>query len=145
LVRFAPTVHGEGDHGFIAVLVGIARERGVSGYLDDGSNRWPAVHRLDAAHLVRLALEQAPAGTAVHAAAEDGIPARAIAEAIGRGLDLPVTSIPPEQAIEHFGWMGRFFGADAPASHTLTSALLGWQPSHPGLIEDLDAGRYFRD
>lgn len=142
VARFAPTVHGPGDHGFVAVLVAIAREKGVSAYLGDGTNRWPAVHRLDAAHLVRLALDTAPAGSVLHAVAEEGIPTRTIAEAIGRSLDLPVASIPVEQAEEHFAWLGRFFGADAPASNTLTRKLLDWEPTHPGLIADLDEGRY---
>ncbi len=141
--RFPPTVHGAGDHGFVAVLVAIARAKGVSGYLDDGSNRWPAVHRLDAAHVVRLAVENAPAGTVLHAVAEEGVPTRAIAGAIGRHLDLPVVSIPAQQAADHFGWLGRFFGADAPAFSALTRELLGWEPTHAGLIEDLDEGHYF--
>jgi nucleoside-diphosphate-sugar epimerase len=144
VMRFAPTVHGEGDHGFVARLVEIAREKGVSAYVGDGSNRWPAVHRLDAGRLVRLAVEGAPAGSVLHATAEDGVPARAIAEAIGRGLGVPAASIPAEQAAEHFGWLGGFFTADAPASSTATRAMLGWEPAQPGLIDDLDAGRYFR-
>jgi nucleoside-diphosphate-sugar epimerase len=144
IVRFAPTVHGAGDHGFMAVLVGIAREKGVSAYLDDGANRWPAVHRLDAANLVRLAIQDAPAGSTVHATAEEGVPTRVIAEAIGRGLDVPVVSLPGAQAEEHFSWLGRFFAADAPASSTRTRELLGWNPTQPGLIEDLDAGHYFQ-
>jgi len=143
-VRFAPTVHGEGDHGFVARLVAIAREQGVSGYVEDGANRWPAVHRLDAAALVVKALDAAPAGTAVHATAEEGVPAREIAEAIGRGLGLPVASVPADKAAAHFGWLGGFFAADAPASSTATRALLGWDPTHPGLIADLDAGHYYR-
>ncbi len=143
-VRFAPTVHGPGDHGFIATLVGIAREKGVSGYIDDGASRWPAVHRLDAANLVRLALDDAPAGTALHATAEEGVPTRAIAEAIGRGLDLPVVSIAADQAGEHFGWIGRFFGIDTTASSAATRQQFGWKPVHPGLIADLDAGHYFK-
>lgn len=143
-LRFAPTVHGEGDHGFTARLVRIARERGVAGYVGDGANRWPAVHRLDAARLVGLALEQAPAGSRVHAVAEEGIPTREIAEAIGRHLGVPVVSIAPEQAAGHFGWLGAFFALDIRASSTLTRELLGWTPTHPGLIEDLDAGHYFR-
>ncbi len=142
-VRFAPTVHGPGDHGFVAILVEIARASGVSGYIDDGSNRWPAVHRLDAACLVRLAVERARAGSSVHAAAEEGVPTRAIAEAIGAGLDVPVASIPADRADEHFGWLARFFGADVAASSTITRELLDWQPSHPGLIEDLAEGSYF--
>jgi nucleoside-diphosphate-sugar epimerase len=142
-VRFAPTVHGPGDHGFLAVLVGIAREKGVSGYINDGSNRWPAVHRLDAANLVRLALDNAPARAALHAVAEEGVPTRTIADAIGRGLGLPVVSIPAEQAGDHFGWMARFFGSDTRASSAATRQQFGWNPVHPGLIADLDAGRYF--
>jgi nucleoside-diphosphate-sugar epimerase len=144
-VRFAPTVHGPGDHGFVAALVGIAREKGASGYVDEGSNRWPAVHRLDAANLVRHAVDSAPAGAALHAVAEEGVPTRTIAEAIGRGLDLPVVSIPAERAGDHFGWIGRFFGTDAQASSSITRELFGWNPVHPGLIADLDAGYYFKD
>jgi nucleoside-diphosphate-sugar epimerase len=143
-VRFAPTVHGPGDHGFVATLVGIAREKGVSGYVDDGRNRWPAVHRLDAANLVRRAVDDAPAGAALHAIAEEGVPTRTIAEAIGRGLDLPVVSIPADQASDHFGWIARFFGADARGSSSITRELLGWNPVHPELIADLDAGYYFK-
>ncbi len=143
VLRFAPTVHGAGDHGFVSVLVGIAREKGVSAYIDDGQNAWSAVHRLDAGHLVRLAVDAAPAGSAVHASAEEGVPTRAIAEAIGRGLDLPVLSIPADQATDHFGWMGRFFGVDARASSGVTQELLGWKPTQPGLIDDLDAGHYY--
>jgi nucleoside-diphosphate-sugar epimerase len=144
VVRFAPTVHGPGDHGFVAVLVGIARAKGVSAYIGDGRNRWPAVHRLDAADLVRRAVDGAPAGSVLHATAEDGVPARTIAEAIGRGLDLPVVSVPAEEAAEHFGWMGRFFGADAPASSGWTRERLGWNPVQPSLVDDLDAGYYFK-
>ncbi len=144
VVRFAPTVHGPGDHGFVAVLVAIARDKGVSAYVGDGANQWSAVHRLDAANLVRRVVDDAPAGSTLHATGEDGVPTRAIAEAIGRGLDLPVVSIPAEQAAEHFGWLGRFFGADARASSELTRGLLGWSPVQPGLIEDLDEGHYFK-
>jgi nucleoside-diphosphate-sugar epimerase len=143
VVRFAPTVHGAGDHGFVAVLAGIAREKGISAYIGEGANAWSAVHRMDAGHLVRLAVDGAPAGSALHATAEEGVPTRVIAEAIGRGLDLPVVSIPAEQAVEHFGWMGRFFGVDARATSTATQELLGWKPTQPGLIEDLDAGHYY--
>jgi nucleoside-diphosphate-sugar epimerase len=144
IVRFAPTVHGEGDHGFMATLVAIARDKGVSGYIDDGANRWPAVHRLDAGSLVRLAVIGAPAGSVLHAVAEEGVPTRVIAEAIGRGLDVPVVSVPADQAFDHFNWLGAFFGADAPASNTVTRELLGWEPTHPKLIADLDEGHYFR-
>ena len=143
VLRLPPTVHGEGDNGFMAALVGMARASGVSGYLGDGSNRWPAVHRLDAAHLFRLALEQAPAGSVLHAVADEGVPIREIAEVIGRHLDVPVASIPPEQAAEQFGFLAGFVGLDAPASSELTRELLGWQPTHPGLIDDLDKGHYF--
>lgn len=143
-VRFAPTVHGPGDHGFIAVLVAIAREKGVSGYVGDGSSRWPAVHRLDAARLVRLAVEEAPAGTSLHAVAEEGVASREIAEAIGRGLNLPVEAVPAERALEHFGWIGPIFAIDCPASSTLTQERFGWKPEQPGLIADLDAGYYFQ-
>jgi nucleoside-diphosphate-sugar epimerase len=144
IARFAPTVHGEGDHGFVAELTRVARERGVSGYVGDGANRWPAVHRLDAGKLVALAVDDAPAGTILHVTAEDGVPARAIAEAIGRSLDVPTRSIAPDDAAEHFGWIGMFFAADAPVTSAKTRALLGWEPTHPTLIEDLDAGHYAR-
>lgn len=142
VVRLAPTVHGEGDQGFVARLAGIARETGVSAYPGDGTNRWPAVHRLDAARLFRLAVEQAPAGSVLHGIAEVGVPSRAIAEAIGRSLGLPVAPVPAERAAEHWGWLGPIFSADAPASGDLTRELLGWQPTCPGLVEDIEAGRY---
>lgn len=143
-LRFAPTVHGEGDHGFVSALVGIAREKGSSAYVGDGDNRWPAVHRLDAARMVRFALEKAPAGTAVHGVGEEGLPTRTIAEVIGRHLGVPVVSIAPDEVADHFGWIGAFFSVDIPASSTLTQELLGWVPTHPGLLEDLEAGYYFR-
>jgi nucleoside-diphosphate-sugar epimerase len=144
IVRLSPTNHGDGDNGFMATLVGIARERGVSGYIGDGANRWPAVHRLDSAHLFGLAVEQAPAGSTLHAAAEEGVPIRDVAEVIGRHLDVPVVSIPAEDAGEHFTWLGGFLGLDAPASSAWTRELLGWEPTQPGLIDDLDQGHYFR-
>jgi nucleoside-diphosphate-sugar epimerase len=143
VVRLPPTCHGDGDHGFIARLVGIARDTGVSGYIGDGSNRWPAAHRLDAARLFRLALEKAPAGSVLHAAAEEGVPIRSVAEVIGRHLDLPVVAIAPEVAGAHFGFLAAFLGIDSPASSALTRQLLGWQPTQPGLIADLDQGHYF--
>jgi len=143
VARFAPTVHGAGDHGFIATLVGVAREKGVSAYIEAGENRWPAVHRSDAADLVRRAVELAPAGAVVHAVAEEGITSRTIAETIGEGLGLPVVSIPAGEATEHFGWIGNFFAADAPASSDKTRAMLDWHPTGPTLVEDLRAGRYF--
>jgi nucleoside-diphosphate-sugar epimerase len=145
VVRLPPTNHGDGDNGFMATLVGIARDKGVSGYIGDGSNRWPAVHRLDTAHLFRLALENAPAGSTLHAVADEGVPIRDIAEVIGRHLDVPVVSISPEDAAGHFSWLGAFIGADAPASSTLTRELLGWHPTQPGLIDDLDKGHYFHN
>ncbi len=144
VLRLPPTVHGEGDNGFMATIVGIARGKGVSGYIGDGSNRWPAVHRLDAAHLFRLALEKAPAGSVLHAIADEGVPIRAIAEVIGRQLDLPVVSVSAEAAGEHFGWLAGFLAVDSPASSALTRELLGWQPTQPGLIDDLDKGHYFQ-
>ena len=143
VVRLPPTNHGDGDNGFMATLVGIARAKGASAYVGDGSNRWPAVHRLDSGHLFRLALEKAPAGSTLHAVADEGVPIRAVAEVIGRHLDVPVVSIPPEQAAGHFTWLGGFIGLDAPASSTLTRELLGWQPAQPGLLDDLDKGHYF--
>lgn len=143
IVRPGASVHGEGDHGFVPVLIEIARQRGVSGYIGDGSNRWPAVHRLDAARLYRLALEDAPAGSVEHAVAEQGVATRAIAEVIGRQLDLPVVSVSPGDADEHFGWLARFYAVDAPASSALTRQRFGWEPTHVGLIEDLEQGHYF--
>ena len=134
------TVHGDGDHhGFIARLIGIARDKGVSGYVGDGSNRWPAVHVLDAAHLFRLAVEQAPAGSRLHAVGDEGVPIRDIAGVIGRYLNLPTASVPAED----FGWLGMILAIDQPASAALTRELLGWRPVQPGLIEDLDKGHYF--
>lgn len=143
VLRLPPTVHGEGDHGFISALIGIAREKGVSGYIGDGSNRWPTVHCLDAAHLFRLTLENAPAGSVLHGVADEGVPIRAIAEVIGRHLNLPVVSILPDAAGGHFGWLARFLAADIPASSAMTRELLNWQPTQPNLIEDLDQGHYF--
>lgn len=143
VVRLSPTCHGEGDNGFMATLVAIAREKGVSGYIGDGANRWPAVHRLDAAHLFRLAVEQAPAGSVLHGVAEDGVTIRDVAEVIGRHLDVPVVSVAPEAAAGHFGWLAGFIGLDLPASSTLTRDVLGWKPTQPGLLEDLGTG-YFR-
>jgi nucleoside-diphosphate-sugar epimerase len=143
IVRPATSVHGEGDHAFIPALIEIARNKGVSAYVGDGSNRWPAVHRLDAARLYRLALEHGTAGSVFHAVAEEGVPTRDIAEAIGRQLKLPVVSIVPDDADEHFGWIGMFCAADIPASSVQTRERLGWEPARPGLIADLEAGYYF--
>jgi nucleoside-diphosphate-sugar epimerase len=140
VVGLPRTVHGDGDrHGFIARLIGIARDTGVSGYVGDGSSRWPAVHVLDAAHLFRLAVEQAPAGSRLHAVGDEGVPIREIAEVIGRHLNLPTASVPAGD----FGWLGQILAIDQPASSALTRELLGWRPVQPGLIEDLDKGHYF--
>jgi nucleoside-diphosphate-sugar epimerase len=143
IVRPSPSVHGKGDHGFVARLIDIAREKGASGYIGDGANRWAAVHRLDTAHLYCLALEQAPAGSVYHAVGDEGVATRDIAEVIARHLDLPLVSIDPEDAGDHFGWLGAFFGWDAPASNALTRERLGWEPTHQGLIADLEEGFYF--
>ena len=143
IVRLAPTNHGDGDNGFVATLVGIARSKGVSGYVGDGSNRWPAVHRLDSARLFRLALEKAPAGSTLHGVADEGVRLRDIAEVIGHHLNIPVVSVAPEDAGEHFAWLADFVAADSPASSALTRELLGWQPTQLGLIDDLHQGHYF--
>ncbi|HEY2024072.1 SDR family oxidoreductase [Paraburkholderia sp.] len=143
VVRFAPTVHGAGgDHGFVAVLARIAREKRISGYIGDGLNRWPAVNRLDAGKLVQLAIDNATPGSVLHAVAEEGIATRDIATALGQFLDVPVESIPVERAQAHFDWLGMFFGADAPASSARTRSLLGWEPTHATLLEDIAAGHY---
>jgi nucleoside-diphosphate-sugar epimerase len=140
IVRLPRSVHGDGDrHGFIARLIAIARDKGVSGYVGDGSNRWPAVHVLDAAHLFRLAVEQAPAGSVLHAVGDEGVPGRDIAGVIGRHLDLPTASVPAED----FGFLGQVLAIDQPASSALTQELLDWHPVQPGLIEDMDKGHYF--
>ncbi|MEE4545141.1 SDR family oxidoreductase [Streptomyces sp. V4-01] len=142
-LRLPPTVHGDGDGGFVPALIAVARAKGVAGYVADGSNRWPAVHRDDAARLFRLALEKAPAGSTLHATGDDGVPIRSVAEVIGRHLGLPVASVAPQDAAGHFGWLGGFIGADSPASSELTRELLGWQPTGPGLLDDLEKGHYF--
>jgi nucleoside-diphosphate-sugar epimerase len=140
VVRLPRSVHGEGDrHGFIARLIGIARDKGTSGYVGDGSSRWPAVHVLDAAHLFRLAVEQAPAGSVLHAVGDEGVPVRDIAGVIGRHLNLPVASFPPGE----FGFLGGILAADQPASSALTRERFPWRPVQPGLIEDVDKGHYF--
>lgn len=140
--RFAPTVHGAGDHGFIAVIARAARRRGASVYPGEGRNRWPAVHRSDAARLVRLGLENAPAGTVLHAAAEEGVPVREIAEALAVRLGVPARPAPAEQIAGEIPFVGRFLAADCPATSTLTRELLGWQPTGPTLLEDIAAGHY---
>jgi nucleoside-diphosphate-sugar epimerase len=145
VIRLPPTVHSSLDHhGFIPTLIGIARAKGVAGYVGDGANRWPAGHTLDAGNLYRLALESAPAGSRLHAVGDEGVPFKEIAEAIGRNLGLPVASIAAEDANEHFGFLGGLVQLDNPTSSELTRKLLGWEPAHPGLIADMDEGHYFR-
>jgi nucleoside-diphosphate-sugar epimerase len=143
IVRLPPSVHGKGDHGFVPHLIAIAREKGVSAYVGDGLNRWPAVHRLDAARLYRLAIEKGSAGARFHGVADEGVPVLEIAALIGRRLNLPVVSKSPEEVADHFGWIGHFFGMDSPASSAQTQQQLGWRPTRPGLIADLDAAHYF--
>ena len=143
LVRLPPSVHGDGDHGFVPALIGIARRAGASAYVGDGQNRWPAVHRLDAAHLFRLALEKGSAGAKFHGVADEGVPVRQIAEVIGRRLGLPVVAKSPEEAAGHFGWIAHFLGIDCPASSARTRNELGWRPEQPGLLADLDREAYF--
>ena len=144
VVRLPPTNHGEGDNGFMATLVSIARAKAVAGFIGDGSSRWPAVHRLDSAWLFRLALEDAPAGSTLHAVADEGVAIGDIADVIGRHLNVPTAAIPAEDAGAHFGWLAGFIGVDSPASSAATRELFSWQPRWPGLIEDLDQGHYFR-
>jgi nucleoside-diphosphate-sugar epimerase len=144
VLRLPPSVHGNGDHGFVPNLISIAREKRTSAYIGDGLNRWPAVHRLDAAHLYRLVLEKGSAGATYHGVADEGIPTREIAEAIGRGLNVPVVSKSREEAADHFGWIARFFGIDGPASSAQTQEQLGWRPVQPGLIADLKVKHYFQ-
>jgi nucleoside-diphosphate-sugar epimerase len=143
VVRLPPSVHGDGDHGFVPALINVAREKGVSAYVGDRLNRWPAVHRLDAAHLYRLALEKGFAGARFHGVADEGVPVREIAEVIGRRLNLPVVSKSPEEGSDHFGWIGHFFGMDGPASSAQTQQQLGWRPTQPGLLSDIDRPCYF--
>jgi nucleoside-diphosphate-sugar epimerase len=144
-VRLAPTVHGEGDtRGFISMLIGIARTAGVSAFVGDGSNRWPAVHRRDAATLFRLAVESAPAGMALHAVAEEAVPFRDIAEAIGRQSGLPAVSMAAEEASDHFGFLAPLVSLDSPTSSALTRERFDWQPKHSELIADIEEGHYFK-
>ena len=143
VVRLAPSVHGKGDHGFVPRLIALAREKGVSAYVGDGLNRWPGVHRLDAARLYRLALEKGSEGARYHGVADEGVPARQFAEVIGRRLNVPVVSKSREDMADHFGWIGQFFAMDGPASSEWTQKRLNWQPKEPGLLADLDQPHYF--
>lgn len=145
VLRFPPTVHGDGDQGFMAMLVDMARTHGVAGYVGDGSNRWPAVHRSDAARLARLAVESAPAGSVLHAVGEEGVRFREIADAMGRHLGVPTSSISPADAVEHFAHLGPLVGLDSPASATITRELLGWEPTGPSLLADLEKDYYYHE
>ncbi|WP_373293182.1 NAD-dependent epimerase/dehydratase family protein, partial [Saccharothrix coeruleofusca] len=145
VVRLAPTVHGPGDHGFIPALIAAARRAGVSAHIGDGANRWPAVHRCDAARLFRLALEGAPAGSVLHGVGESAVTIRSIAERIARALQVPIAPLTLDQAAEHLAnpFLARFFSLDVPVSSRHTQALLGWRPEHATLLEDLTTGDYF--
>jgi nucleoside-diphosphate-sugar epimerase len=144
VIRLAPTVHSSLDrHGFVPSLIAMSRKNGVAPFVGDGSNRWPAVHTLDAARLYRLALEAAPAGSRLHGVADEGVPFREIAEAIGRGLGLPAVSITAEHAAQHLGFLAAFAQLDNPTSSARTQTWLGWRPAHPGLLADLAEGHYF--
>jgi nucleoside-diphosphate-sugar epimerase len=143
VVRLPPTCHGNGDNGFMTIAIGFAREKGAAAYVGDGANRWPAVHRDDAARLFRLALESAPAGSVLHAVGDEGVPIREVAEVFAAHLGVPAVSVTAEQASEYVGFLGGFWGLDSPASAQITRELLGWEPTRPGLIADLEEGHYF--
>lgn len=143
VLRLPPSVHSDDDHGFVPRLIAIAREKGISAYVGDGQNRWPAVHRLDAAHLYRLAIEKGSAGARYHAVADEGVPFKDIAGVIGRRLNVPVVGKPAEEAARHFGWISHFASIDCPASSARTQEQLGWRPTHASLIADIDRPGYF--
>jgi nucleoside-diphosphate-sugar epimerase len=142
-VRLPPTTHGTGDNGFVPIAIGFARDKHAAAYIGDGANRWPAVHRDDAARVFRLALESAPAGSALHAIGEEGVPIREVAEVFAARLGVPAVSVTQEEAADYVGFLAGFWGVDGPASSQITRELLGWEPTGPGLIEDLEAGHYF--
>lgn len=143
VVRLAPSVHGECDYGFVPMLIDLAKRSGIAAYIGDGANRWPAVHRLDAAQLFRLAIEKAAPGTRLNGAAEEGIPMRMIAEKIGEGLSLPVRSLSPDDAAAHFDWFAGFVGLDGATSSAITRQTMGWDPREKGLLADMRKGGYF--
>lgn len=145
IVELCPSVHGEGDTGFVPRLINIAKTKGFSAYVEEGSNRWPAVHRLDAAHLYRLALEKAPAGSRLNGVADEGVPFRDIASVIGKHLNVPVVSISREEADTHFGFLSTLAALDIPRSSVATQELLGWRPVQPALIHDLEQSHYFNN
>lgn len=144
VLRYPPTVHGDGDHGFVSTFVAIAHRSGVSAYVGDGDNRWPAVHVSDAARLTRLAAEAAPPGSVLHAVGDEGVRFGDIAEVIGRHVGVATKSLSAEEALGQFGPLGHFVALDSPSTATTTRELLGWEPTGPGLLEDLEAGHYFR-
>jgi nucleoside-diphosphate-sugar epimerase len=143
VIRLPPSVHGQGDHGFVPMLIAVARQKGSSAYIGEGRNRWPSVHRFDAARLYRLAVEKAASDATYHGVAEEGVATRDIAEVIGRHLNLPVVSKSAAEIADHFGFIGHFFSYDVPASSAETQKQLDWKPTQPGLIADLDEGHYF--